>query len=171
MSAHSLTTPRADRPRRSKKRPIAILTAILVLVGGGAAYAYWTVGGSGTGSATTAATAQSVTVVQTSTVSGIAPGTTAQTLSGTFTNPNNASVYVTSVTAAISGVVKASGAVAGTCDATDYTLTNATMTVGQQVGAGSGQGTWSGATLAFTNKATNQDQCKGATVTLSYTAN
>lgn len=171
MSAHSLTTPRADRPRRSKKRPIAILTAILVLVGGGAAYAYWTVGGAGTGSATTAATAQSVTVVQTSTVSGIAPGTAAQTLSGTFNNPNNASVYVTSVTAAISGVVKASGAVAGTCDATDYALTGATMTVGQQVAAGNAQGTWTGATIAFTNKSTNQDQCKGATVSISYTAN
>jgi len=73
------------------------------------------------------------------------------------------------VTVSISSVVKAGGAPAGTCDATDYTLSNATMSVGAEVPAGNGKGSWTGATLAFNDKAaTNQDACKGATVNLAY---
>ena len=65
----------------------------------------------------------SLTAVQTTTVADLRPGGAAQNLSGNFTNPAaNGPVYVTSVTASISSVVKAGGAVAGTCDATDYTL-------------------------------------------------
>ncbi len=67
----------------------------------------------------------------------------------------------------ISSVTKASGAAAGTCDASDYTLATPIMTVGQDVTAG-GTANFSGATLKFNNKATNQDACKGATVNLSY---
>ena len=40
------------------------------------------------------------------------------------------------------------------------------MTVGAEVAAGSAKGAWTGATIKFNNKATNQDQCKGATVNL-----
>jgi hypothetical protein len=97
------------------------------------------------------------------------PGDSAQTLSGNFDNPNAGPVYVTSVTASIASVTKAAGAVAGTCDASDYTLANATMSVGAEVAAGTGKGSWTGATIKFNNKATNQDQCKGATVNLAYT--
>jgi len=156
--------------RKSKKRIAAIAIMTIILVGGGSAgaYAYWTAGGAGTGSASTG-TNSAVTAVQTSTVSGLVPGSAAQSLSGNFTNSNSSPVYVTSVTAAIASVIKATGAPSGTCDASDYTLTGATMTVGAQVPAGSAQGAWSGATIAFNNKATIQDACKGATVNISYT--
>jgi hypothetical protein len=74
------------------------------------------------------------------------------------------------VTVSISSVTKAGGAPAGTCDATDYTLANAAMTVNADVPAGNGTGSWTGATIQFNNKpATNQDACKGATVNLAYT--
>ncbi len=153
----------------TKKSMAIVLSAAIVLAGGGAAYAYWTAGGSGTGTAATAAATTGVTVVQTSTVSAMKPGDTAQTLAGNFTNTNGGPVYVTSVTASIASVTKAGGAVAGTCDATDYTLANAVMTVGAEVPNGTAQGAWTGATVKFNNKATNQDQCKGATVNLAYT--
>jgi hypothetical protein len=65
-------------------------------------------------------------------------------------------------------VTKATGAPAGTCDATDFTLANAAMTVNAEVPVGSGQGSWTGATIKFNNKATDQDACKGATVSLAY---
>jgi hypothetical protein len=149
-----------------KKKVLAFFTAGLVLVGGGVAFAYWTAGGSGTGSATTG-TVTALTAVQTSTVAGMAPGDTAQTLSGNFTNTNSGPVYVASVTASISSVT-ISGAPAVGCDATDYTLANPTMSVGAQVPAGTAQGAWTGATIQFNNKATNQDACKGATVNLAY---
>jgi hypothetical protein len=134
---------------------------------GGAAFAYWTAGGSGSGTADTG-TGTTLTANQTSTVTGLAPGVSAQTLSGDFDNPNPGPVYVTSVTASISSVVKAGGAPAGTCDATDYTLSNAVMSVAAEVPAGNGTGAWTGATLTFFDKATNQDACKGATVNLAY---
>ena len=124
----------------TKKKKIALAMAALVLGTGGAAFAYWTAGGSGTGEATTATTTSTLTAVQTSTV-----------------------------TASISSVTKAAGAPAGTCDATDYALAGATMTVGHEVAAGSGVDAWTGATLKFNNKATAQDACKGATVNLAYT--
>jgi hypothetical protein len=151
--------------RRTK---VLALTAALVMAGG-AAFAWWTAGGSGTGSATTG-NVSALTVVQTSTITGLAPGSSAQTLTGNFNNPNSGPVYVASVTVSISSVVKAGGAPAGTCDSTDYTLSNTTMTVGAEVPTGNAQGSWTGATLAFNNKASNQDACKGATVNLAYTA-
>lgn len=153
----------------TKKKKIALVTAALVLGFGGAAFAYWTAGGSGTGTAATG-TNVAITVVQTSTVSAMAPGDTAQTLSGDFNNTNTGPVYVATVTASISSVVKAVGAPAGTCDATDYSLATPAMTVNAQVPSGTAQGTWTGATIKFNNKpAANQDGCKGATVHLAYT--
>lgn len=152
------------------KKKFAILTAALVLVGGGAAYAYWTTTGTGTGSATTG-TNSTVSAIQTSTVTAMAPGVAAQTLSGNFTNTNAGPAYVTNVVASIASVTKDVGAPAGTCTAADYTLANATMTVGAQVPAGSTQGAWTGATIAFNNSGANQDGCKNATVALAYVVN
>ena len=153
---------------RHKKRTV-LIALLLVAVTGGIAFAYWTAGGSGTGTATTG-TATNLTVVQTSTVAGMRPGDSAQTLSGNFNNGNSGPVFVGSVTASISSVVKAAGAPAGTCDATDYTLANAVMSVGAEVPAGTGVGSWTGATIKFNNKpTTNQDACQGATVNLAYT--
>jgi hypothetical protein len=154
-----------------RKRLVLIVTAALLLTGGGIAFAYWSAGGSGTGSATTG-TSVAITANQTSTVTNMRPGDSAQTLSGTFTNTNTGPVYVASVVASISSVDKAVGAPSGTCDATDYTLANATMTVNAEVASGTGVGAWTGATIKFNDKvATNQDACKGATVNLAYTVN
>jgi len=153
-----------------RKRLFVIVTAALLLTGGGIAFAYWSAGGAGTGSADTGTTV-AITANQTSTVSGMAPGDSAQTLSGDFTNTNSGPVYVTSVVASISSVTQASGAV-GSCDDTDYTLSNATMTVNAEVASGTGVGSWTGATIQFNDKsATNQDGCKGATVNLAYVVN
>ena len=154
----------------SKKKKTAVATIALMMVTGGAAVAYWSVGGSGTGTAQTGSTVD-ITVVQTSTVSGLAPGGSAQTLSGTFTNPNPGPVHVMTVTASIASITLAAGVPAGTCDNTDFTLSNAAMTVNAEIPNGTAQGSWSGATIQFNNKATNQDGCKGATVNLAYTVN
>lgn len=154
----------------SKKKKLAAIAAAFVVVSGGVAFAYWTTTGSGSGTAATGDGAESVLVNQTALVDPLAPDVAAQTLSGTFDNPNPGSVYIATVTVSIGSVTQAIGAAAGTCDATDYTLTGATMTVAQNVPAGTAVGTWGGATIAFNNKATNQDACKGATVNLAYTA-
>jgi hypothetical protein len=153
--------------KMNKRRSLA-LAAVVVVAGAVGAYAYWTAGGSGTGSAATESGQTALTVNQSTVLTAMYPGDTAQTISGTFDNTNSGPIHVGTVTASIASVTKAGGAVAGTCDATDYTLASAAMTVNADVAVGSATGAWTGATLKFNNKATNQDACKGATVNLSY---
>jgi hypothetical protein len=137
--------------------------ATTVLAGGGIAFAYWTNTGTGTGEATTGSN-ESIVVNQTSTVTDLAPGLPAQTLSGNFDNPNDGPVYVTSVTATVTGTDQAG------CDASDYTIAGSAP-VNQQVPAGDGVGSWSGLTIQFNNKpAVNQDACKNAVVSIAYAA-
>ncbi len=155
--------------RRMSRKTIAVAAAAaVVLAGGGIAFAYWTAGGSGTGTAATGTNAP-IVAVQTTTVSDMAPGDSAQPLSGNFNNDNPGPVYVSTVTASIASVDKAPGAPAGTCTASDYTLATPIATVNAEVPTGDGVGSWSGATIKFNNKPlVNQDACKGATVNLNY---
>ena len=155
--------------RTKNKKLVTVAGAVLVLGGTGVAFAYWSAGGSGAGTGATGTTV-AITANQTSTVTAMGPGDSAQTLSGNFDNPNSGPVYVTSVTASIASVTKAAGAPAGACGAGDYTLANPVMTVGTEVAAGTAKGAWTGATIKFNNSTTvNQDGCKGATVNLAYT--
>jgi hypothetical protein len=157
--------PIQEHPIMQKKSvKVTVVALVSVLMIAGAAFAYWTVAGSGTGQASTG-TASAITVNQTSTVTAMAPGLPAQALSGNFDNPNQGPAYVASVSAAVSGTDKVG------CDASDYTIAG-TSSVPGSVAAGSGVGTWSGLTIAFNNKpSTNQNACKGATVTIAYTSN
>jgi hypothetical protein len=153
---------------RLNRRRGLVLGVVISLAVAGAAFAYWTAGGSGSGSASTAGSQSALTANQTTTLAAMYPGDSAQTISGNFDNPNSGPSYVSTVTASISSVTKAVGAPAGTCDATDYTLASAAMTVNAEIAVGTGKGAFTGATLKFNNKASNQDACKGATVSLAY---
>jgi hypothetical protein len=151
------------------RRLVGIFVAVFLLgTSGGVAFGYWTAGGDGTGTGTVASLAD-VTVNQTTVLDPMYPGDAAQTLSGTFDNPNAGAVFVTTVTVSVGAVTKAVGAPAGTCDATDFTITSATATVNTEIPVGNGVGAWTGPTIHFHNKAgSNQDACKNATVTLAY---
>jgi hypothetical protein len=150
----------------SKMTTIAAGTVGAVAVSG-IAFAYWTSTGSGTGSAGSGTTSP-VTVNQTSTITTLAPGVAPVTLSGTFDNPNAATVRVGTVSVSVASVTKATGAPAGTCDSSDYVVTDATPT-NAEIASGNGVGSWTGATIGFNNKAAvSQDACKGATVNLAY---
>lgn len=146
------------------------LVAVVAVAGlATAAFAYWTAGGSGSGSASAAGAQDPLVANQTAVLTAMYPGDSPQTLSGDFTNPNDGPIQVNTVTASIASVTKAAGAPAGTCDATDFALTDAVMTVNAQVPAGTNVGSFSGAKIQFNNKAgANQDACKGATVALAY---
>lgn len=153
-----------------KRRLLPAALALLVLVvGSGVAYAYWTASGSGTGSANAAAGTVPVTAVQTTVLTPMFPGDVAQTISGNFTNTNSGPVYIATVTASIGSVTKG-GVTAVGCDATDFTLASPTATVNASIPVGTAQGAWTGPTIQFNNKATNQDACKGVTVNLNYLA-
>jgi hypothetical protein len=157
--------------RKFSKRKVAAtiaITAILVGGGGAAAIAYWSAGGTGTGSATTG-TSSSITVNETAPIGNLTPGGTTVALSGTFTNLNSGPVTITSVTATITGT-----SVSG-CLASDYSLSNAGVATvpsgATSVLSGTNVGAWSGLTLSMANTALNQNACKGATVNISYVAN
>ncbi len=131
------------------------------------AAAYWQSGGTSAGAAHVA---HPLTVNQTADLGPVNPGAPAQTLSGTFDNLNGRSVHVSTMRVSIAKVIKARGAAAGACDATDFTLTHRTIDVAADVPGGRGTGTWSGGTVAFNNKpGIDQNACQGATVKLRYT--
>ncbi|MDG6103049.1 hypothetical protein Daura_16205 [Dactylosporangium aurantiacum] len=144
---------------------VAAATAGLLAVGGGVAFAYWTATGSGSGTATTAASSQNLTVTQAPFAgSALTPGGAAQDVSGSIGNPNTFPVQLTSLTAAVA--VDAAHASAG-CQAGWYTVTN--LSTAASVAANS-SAAFTGK-VAMTDPGTNQDACKGATVTITYTVN
>lgn len=147
--------------RFTKKTKIAIVTAALVIAASGAAYAYWTQLGAGTGSAT-AGTTVAVVVNQTNTVTGLYPGGPAQALSGNFNNPNSGPVTVGAVSATVTAT-----SVTG-CLPAWYAITGTGTPASQVVPAGSAQGAWSGLSVSLLNDAANQDVCKTATITITY---
>ena len=153
-----------------RKRTSAALGAILALAVAGGALAWWTIGGAGTGSAT-AGTVSAVTVTQTSTVSGMYPGRAPQLLAGNINNPNASKVYVSSVTAAVapfsSSVVDP---LLPACTEADFVI-GGSAPVGGEMDPGLNVAAWSGLTVALTDAAANQDNCKGVSITIDYTAN
>ncbi len=165
---HTKTGKTTHRNARRGVKVLAVAGGLALI--GGVAFAFWTQGGTGTGSAKTGTTTD-ITVNQTgSAITGLAPGVSPVGLSGDFDNPNTATVHVTTVEVTVDSVTQAPGA-SGDCDASDYVITGSPMSVPQDLAAGDNVGSWSGATIGFNNKAAvNQDGCKGATVTLSYTS-
>ena len=133
-----------------------------------AAYAYWTGAGSGAGSAT-ATTPSALTVNQSTSVTNLYPGAPAVTLSGTFDNPNSGSVYVANVTAAVHTFSSQTDGTKPACTQADFAI-GGTATVGAQVASGNGVGAWSGLTVRLLNGSGNQDNCKGQSITIDYTA-
>jgi hypothetical protein len=153
--------------RRPSKKILAVLVGVvMVIAGAGAAFAFWTAGGSGTGTAGTG-TSAALTVNQISVITDLAPDGAAQTLSGDFNNPSDGSIYVTAVTAT-GYTIDATHVTAGcTVAQGNYTL-GGTATVGADVPTGDNQGAWTGLTVVMNNLTTNQDACKGATLTITY---
>jgi hypothetical protein len=147
--------------RFTKKTKIAVLTAALVIGASGTAYAYWTQLGAGVGGAATGSTI-AVVVNQTNSVTGLYPGGPAQALSGDFNNPNSGPVKVGAVTASVTAT-----SVSG-CLTSWYSITGTGTPTSQVLSAGSAQGIWSGLSVSLLNDAANQDVCKTATITITY---
>ncbi|MBK5230083.1 MAG: hypothetical protein JJE27_02810, partial [Thermoleophilia bacterium] len=89
------------------KRRATVFGLIAALVFASTAYAYWTAGGTGSGSAAAASTTIALTANQTTVLTEMFPGDSPQTISGKFDNGNSGPVYVSTVTARIASVTKA----------------------------------------------------------------
>jgi len=146
-----------------------LLTVVVLLAIGGVALAYWTQGGSGSGTAS-AGTSAAITVNQTGSPSGLYPGGPSAALAGTFTNTNASPVNISSLTAVVHAFAS------HTVDATKPDCTEADFAVGGASGAnvvpsGTAVGAWAGLTIRMLDNGLNQDNCKGAAITIDYTAN
>lgn len=168
----------------SKKKVAAVLGAgAMAVAGSGVAYAYWTTSGSGTGTATTATGVVNTLGFVTTDLDPMFPGDLSQTLSVAVTNSDEQSVYVSTVKAWLSVAKATVNTPAGTCDATDYLLNGAntanslanaqTLTWTAQELAKNATANATGS-IQFNDKngdaAADQSGCKGAVVTIHYSA-
>jgi hypothetical protein len=166
-----------------KKRHLLVVAVAggIVAASGGAAYAYWSTSGSGSGSGGTAngATAAIAITDDSSSLSAMFPGDSAQTVTVTATNSDSQqSAYVNGVSAYLT-VTEADNAPAGTCDASDYLLNGASGVDSSNpaslnwtpadLAAGATASTTF--TLQFNNKDSVQDACQGASVAITYASN
>jgi hypothetical protein len=155
--------------KTKRRTKVVALTAALVLAGG-AAFAWWTAGGSGTGSAATG-DVTGITINQTSTITGLYPGGPAVPLAGNFTNTNSGAVHVAQVSVAVqAGWNVRADTTKPACTGGDFVLTQPDPT-DADVPAGTNVASWAGASIRLTNAATNQDNCKGVAVPLVYSSN
>ena len=155
---------------RKFKHWLIASVGVVTLIAAAGGFAYWTNTGSGTGSAASG-TNVGITVTQTTTPTGLYPGGPTAALSGQFNNTNASKVYVHEVSATIASVTGPNITVPTPCTAADYQLNGFPVTVDAEVASGTGQGSWTGASLQLLDSATNQNGCKGATVNLTYASN
>lgn len=150
--------------KRFKKRAwvLAALVVAVVMAAVGA-YAYWTTTGSGTGSASVANSNGTVTLHGTA-PTNLYPGGSS---SVTFTADNAGASNLFVGTIHLASVSADSGH--SSCVTSDFTMPDVTSNTIVTAGA-SGQALTGTGTLSYANTASNQDACKGATLTLNLTS-
>ena len=144
-----------------KSKTIIACAAIAGLASTGVAYAYWTISGTGSATATTG-TVVGITVNETTSATNLYPGGPAQPIAGNFNNSNAGAVYVASVTAAL-------GTLPTGCVPADFTIAG-TALVGTNVASGTG-GSWSGLNITMNNTGVSQNACKASSIPLVLTSN
>ncbi len=148
-----------------KKAAVVLVVASVAMAGAGGAYAFWTTGGTGSGTAT-AGTNTPFNITQDAAITGLVLGVP-QTVNFTVANPAGFAQYLTGVSASVVPFTAQADATKPACTAGDFTVSTPSIASGD-INAG---GTRGGTTvLTLVNKATNQDNCKGASISLAYTA-
>ena len=150
-----------------KKTAVVIAVASVAIAGAGGAFAYWTTGGTGTGSVS-AGTSVAFVVAQDNTLEPLTLDN-AQTIEFSVENTANFAQRLTNLT--IEPQTPTGGAAnpaLPACAADDFVVSNITITKGDIAANTTRTGT---ATLTLVNKAAkNQDNCKDADVDLLITA-
>ncbi|MBT2549594.1 hypothetical protein [Arthrobacter sp. ISL-65] len=149
-----------------RKKRIIVTTAVLAAISGGAAFAYWSATGTGVGEAKTAADSVPFTFVSQAATGGpLSPGGTQQTVAFAVTNPGTGVQYLADVEV----TVDEDWSVGTTlpCTAADFTVGPVVVTKGSINAGASVNGT---VKVTMNNSATNQDNCKGVTVPLVFSA-
>jgi hypothetical protein len=152
----------------TKRRAFLALTAALVVVVAGGAYAFFTSSGTGTGTASVG-TSSAVTLHATVTGS-LYPGSSSP-VSFTVDNPSSGKQRVGTISL-LSITPDASHSECSTVISggnPDFTM--AAVAANQTFGPGNGQAVTATGTLAMNETGVSQDKCQGATLTLNLTNN
>lgn len=152
----------------TKRRAFFALTAALVVVVAGGAYAYFSTSGTGTG---TASVGSSSAVTLHATVTGsLYPGTSSP-ISFTVDNPSTGKQRVGTISLLSitpdAGHSECSAVITG--GNPDFTM--AAVTANQTFGNGNAQAVTATGTLAMNDTGVSQDKCQGATLTLNVKSN
>ncbi|HVP01790.1 MAG TPA: hypothetical protein VMT10_04410 [Solirubrobacteraceae bacterium] len=152
------------------KKVLAPVIVVIALALAGGAIAYWTSTGTGSGTATVGTTTN-LTLTPVTFTGTLYPGGTAATSSIKINNPGASAVQVSNLVLdtaqpttgnqQLSGI---GGLPASGCPATDFTF-NANLGSPVSVPAG-GSATVTTGTLSMANSTSNQDACKGLTLTI-----
>ena len=153
------------KPSRIKRIAVVGGTTI-ALVGGGAAFAYWTTSGSGTGSASTGTSSAFGVQVEQVNLTDLTPGGPTDTVHFTVSNNNSGAQRLQAVVAKVGTADGTDWSVTG-CSTADFTVSAPAFTAGDIASGGSTSGTF---TIQMVNSTSNQDGCKGVTVPLYVSA-
>ena len=147
-----------------KRYVIPAAVVVTVLMASVGAYAYWSTAGAGSGSAGVQNGNATPLVIHSGPVTGLYPGGS-QAVSFTVDNPNPSSAYVATIH--LSNVAVDSDH--SSCVTSDFTMADVNENTRVLANA-SGAAMPTSGTLAFADTTANQDGCKGATLTLSFTS-
>lgn len=148
-----------------KKAAVVVVISAVAMAGAGGAYAYWTTGGTGTGTAKAGST-ENFDVTQDAPITNLLLDL-GQTVNFKVTNPATFAQYLTAVNLTVAPFSAQADINKPACTATDFAITNVSIAAGDIAAGAFRAGT---ATVTLTNKATNQDNCKLAPISLSYVA-
>jgi hypothetical protein len=146
----------------SRKLKVALGATLIPAVLAGAAFAYYTSTGAGTGSATAG---DSTAVVLHGTVATTLYPGTSSSVTFTVDNPSDGHQLVNVITLA-SVTTDASHS---SCVLTDFTMPP--VTANQDVASGNGIAITATGTITMANTGTSQDACRNAPLTLNLTSN
>lgn len=153
--------------RTNKRLAVIVAAGALVILGGGAAYAYWTSTGIGSGSATTGTSEDFVVSSSAATGGPLTPGGPSQTVGFTVTNPGTGSQNLSLVVVTVGNPDGTAWTLVPGCSATDYTVGTPVISYGEIAPSGLATGT---VTITMDDDPVNQDGCKDATVPLYFVA-
>lgn len=163
--------------KHTKKRRMLALSMVGILALGGAAYAYFTTTGSGSGDAQVGTSqALTITAAITPAAGGLVPGGTGSDVVFSVNNPSSGNVMVNTVTFtgvtaytdALHTIPIASGTGIAQCDVSQFSM--AAVPQNQDVPAGTTVLADHG-TLLMANAGFNQDGCKNAFLLATFTSN
>jgi hypothetical protein len=153
---------------KTRGRKITALSFVAALALAGAAIAYFTTNGSGTGTAPVGSST-SLTITHTGSISNLVPAAAAQPVTFTINNPSGkGNQNLGKVSATVASVTPTNG---NTCTAANFTTTTASSAVGTiNDGATYTSVVSTQPSVQMIDTGSNQDGCQGATVNLTLSA-